>query len=117
MGKQTQKLDESYPSTELVRGTLDLPNTIDKIDSFERRGLLLGLEHTHQLGKILGRNILSAADLISACERLTTCNVDGIQVQIEPGVLIRLKTRAYKQAFPEFLKQTITKALHDYVGW
>jgi len=117
MGKQAQKLDESYPTTELVRGTLDLPDTLDRVEKQGRTGLVLGLDHTHQLSKILGRNILTADDLISACERLTTCNVEGTEVCIEPGLLIRLKSRAMRQPFSEYLTKTITRLLHGEVGW
>lgn len=114
MGKLAQKLDEQYPPAELVRGKLEI---LDEVEAKERSGLVLGLDHMHQLGKILGRNILSASDLIAACERLTNCSVDGVQVQIEPGLLIRLKSRAIRQSFPDYLKSTITRLLHGEAGW
>jgi len=114
MGKQTQKLDENYPAAELIPET---GKYLGGLDSEDRAAVVLTQRQVNELSGILGRNVLHPNDLILACQRLTTCNVEGVQIPIEPGVLIRLKSRAHRQEFPEFLKQMITKSLHDYVGW
>lgn len=110
MGKQTQKLDERYP---------DPPEPVSILDKLEydEEAFLLTRRQCNELGGILGRNILTSVDLIAACTRLTNCNVEGVNIQIEPGVLIRLKSRAMRQTFSEYLKVTITRLLHGEVGW
>jgi hypothetical protein len=80
--------------------------------------LTLSQEDLSRLDRTLGKNIKTSEDLIQACERLTTCNVEGAAVTLEPGLLTRLKSRCPRGvAFPEFIGKEIIRGLHAFVGW
>lgn len=74
-------------------------------------------DEVNRLSAICGKNILTSSDLLSQMTFLTCVSVQGAKIPIEPGLLSRLKSRCYKQEFHVFLKEVITKQLHDYCGW
>tara|TARA_R110000868_G_scaffold411621_1_gene706462 strand:+ start:4675 stop:5010 length:336 start_codon:yes stop_codon:yes gene_type:complete len=69
------------------------------------------------LSAALGKNIMSAEDLVATAEKLSTINVEGVAVMLEPYLLNRLKSRCHpSKKFPEFLKETVIAQLSGYAG-
>lgn len=79
--------------------------------------ITLTQDDVNRLSALVGRNILTRDDLISQVAFLTCVTVDGVQIPLEPGLLSRLKSRCYRTPFPDFLRQTVVKQLHDFAGW
>jgi hypothetical protein len=71
-----------------------------------------------EISPLVGQNIRTREDLIEAVRKLSTVTVEGADVTLEPGLLIRLKSRCLDKArFPEFMRKTVRDCLHSYVGW
>lgn len=62
--------------------------------------------------------ITNQDELMAAISSVTSINVEGVPVTLEPKLLMRLKSRCLdKAAWPGWLKDVVTKQLHDYAGW
>lgn len=71
-----------------------------------------------ELSGYLGRNIDSKAELLYACSRVATVNVQGEEVTLEPMLLTRLKSRCPTSVdFAPWLGKLIKDWAHAYVGW
>lgn len=70
-----------------------------------------------EFARVLSKNIKTKDELMAACRALTTVSVNGIEITLEPGLLTRLKSRCIRRDFSEFLRETIVKDLHSFVGW
>ena len=69
------------------------------------------------LSTALGKNIMSADDLVATAEKLSTINVEGANVTLEPYLLNRLKSRCHpSKKFSEFMKETVIAQLASYAG-
>lgn len=70
-----------------------------------------------QLTMLLGRNIATADDLMSAAKAVTTLSVDGIDITLDSYLLNRLKSRCHPtQDFPTFLRDRVKELLASYAG-
>jgi hypothetical protein len=69
-----------------------------------------------ELSKALGLNITSSAGLVSRVKSMTSLNLDGLEITLEPALLQRLKSRCVRQDFREFVSNEITRQLRAYVG-
>jgi|SRR6185312_1428096 len=79
--------------------------------------LLLTKDDTRLLSSYLGRNIQSRSDLLQAAQKVSTINVNGREITLEPALLQRIKSRCIRADFPLFLEATIKGLLHSFVGW
>lgn len=79
---------------------------------------VLTIGDMNAIGHLLGKNLRTKEDLVRAISALTAISVDGISITLEPGLLQRLKSRCLrKDAFPQWLSDTIKDCLHGFVGW
>lgn len=79
--------------------------------------VILSPDDVIDISKSLGKNIQSAEDLKERCAQVTTLRVDGVEVTLEPRLLMRLKSRCIHRDFKDFLKEVVVKQLHDYAGY
>ncbi len=90
---------------------------LNGIDESSPAVILLS-DDLREISPLVGMNVASREELIEAIQKLATVTVEGAQITLEPGLLIRLKTRCLDKArFPEFLAKTVRDGLHSYVGW
>jgi hypothetical protein len=79
--------------------------------------MMLDDEQLKELSSALGLNISSAAQLVSRVRSMTSFDLDGMQITLEPALLQRLKSRCVgRQDFCEFLSAEITRQLRAFVG-
>ena len=79
-------------------------------------GMELSVDDVHQLNSALGINLQSREQLVSRVKSMTSLNLDGLEVTLEPSLLQRLKSRCVRQDFREFVSNEITRQLRAYVG-
>ena len=104
---------------------LKLKDVMDVMDEVEAVGaeapapaVALTREDLIELSLLLRVNLQTKDELFLACQRLSTINVEGQEISLEPRLLQRLHSRcARNQDFGPWLKSVVVKCLHDYVGW
>ena len=70
------------------------------------------------ISRSIRKNINTQDELMAAIASLTTINVEGIKVALEPKLLMRLKSRCLdKAAWPKWLADAVVRQLHDLAGW
>lgn len=70
------------------------------------------------LSDILRTKIVDRASLIAACIAVRTINVEGVEINLETGLLQRLQSRCIgARKFPDFVRETVKTCLHGFVGW
>lgn len=77
--------------------------------------LLDDLARQH-IEKLLGRNLSSADELVSAVQRALQVRIDDVQIPITPYLLDRLHTRCIGMDFDKFISITITRLLQEFAG-
>lgn len=80
--------------------------------------ITLTLDDLLSISSILHMQIRDRDSLLRAATMLVTASVDGVDIDIEPRLLQRIKSRCPGGVpFPRFLQDTITQQLHAFVGW
>jgi hypothetical protein len=82
--------------------------------------LTLSDEDLERLAKILGTSVPleTIADIEKAAAALRTVSVAGHPVELEKGLITRLRSRCIgNQDFGKWLEAEIKKQLHGLVGW
>lgn len=67
-----------------------------------------------QFEKLLGRNFSTPTALLEAVKKALTIKLSGVDVQLPPQLLTRLKTRCFGKPFPDFLKDQVVHELEEY---
>ena len=79
---------------------------------------VLTREDLIELSLLLRVNLQTKDELFLACQRLSTINVEGQEISLEPRLLQRLHSRcAHNQNFGLWLKSVVVRELHAFVGW
>jgi hypothetical protein len=70
------------------------------------------------ISRSIRKPVATQEELLAAIQSLTAISVEGIPIPLEPRLLMRLKTRCLdKAAWPGWLREVVTRQLHDYAGW
>lgn len=86
--------------------------------SLEDPAVVLTHGEMQDIGRLLGKNLCDKEGLLKAITAATNINIDGVEVNLEPRLLQRLKSRCLKgQSFPEWLRDVTIRQLHDYAGY
>lgn len=79
---------------------------------------MLTQEQMWELSRLLGINLKNGDDLVQQCRRVSTINIEGTPITLEPGLLTRLKSRCPSNvAFDDWLRSRVKEWAHAYVGW
>lgn len=79
--------------------------------------MTLSQSHLDRINYLLGYNVRSPEELIHRIKQSTAITVQGADIPLADGLRVRLKSRAGSQWGQEWIKTTVTRLLHDYVGW
>jgi hypothetical protein len=78
---------------------------------------LLSDEDLGAFSAALGLNIQTKHELLWRVKQMTTVNVEGVKITLDPRLLTRLHSRAVRIPFPDYLRDTVRKALFDVCGY
>lgn len=82
------------------------------------QGMFLRIEDIARLSEVLGVKIHDRDELLAAAISVRTINVGGVAIELEKGLLSRLRSRCIgNQDFGKWLSAEILKQLHGFVGW
>ena len=73
-------------------------------------------DHRQQLDRVLGRNHTTPEELLHSVTRLSAVSVAGVQVDLHPRLLTRLRSRCFGKPFPKFLADLIMEELERFAG-
>lgn len=71
-------------------------------------------EERRDLERILGRNLANSAEALQAVRQALSARIDDVTVPIRPALLHRLKARALRRPFPEFVARTVGEELERF---
>ncbi len=80
------------------------------------KGIWFGDHDRESLEKALGANVSNASDVIGAVRKATKVRLGGIDIQLKPHLLERLKSRCFSQNFDQWLAAEIVKHLEEYTN-
>lgn len=81
------------------------------------KSLFLDDDQLKDLSRSLGLNINSPEQLVSRVKSMSSFDLDGMEISLEPALLQRLKSRCVgRQDFKEFVSAEITRQLRAFVG-
>lgn len=80
------------------------------------RNLFLNNDLRTQLEVMLNSALLTPELVISNIRRALAVRVNDAVVELQPGLLERLKSRHFEGSFTEFLKTKVVEGLETYVG-
>jgi hypothetical protein len=69
-----------------------------------------------RMDRLFGRNFKSSEDLIMQIEKYITARIGEVDIQLQPSLLARLKTRCFGKPFETFLAERIIIGLEEYTG-
>lgn len=69
-----------------------------------------------RLDRLFGRNFQSATELVEAMERYVTARIGEVDIQLQPILLTRLKSRCFGKPFEQFLSERIVTGLEEFAG-
>lgn len=72
--------------------------------------------HRKNIEGLLGANIDSPYKLEALLRNVTTFKVAGVDIQLTPQIINRLKSRSLHHEFNEFLSNLVIRHLEEYVG-
>lgn len=81
-----------------------------------QKPLVIDDESRRELESMLSRNFSSPDALVSSVSRIMTVRLDGLEIQLKPPLLDRLKYRCIGMEWHKFIKQTITQCLESFAG-
>lgn len=73
-------------------------------------------EDRQKLEQLLGKNISDSSQLVRLVVHMVSVGVNGVEIELTPYLLDRLKSRCYGMEFDKFLSMTIRRALEEYAG-
>ena len=69
-----------------------------------------------RLERLFGRNFDKAEQLVEVMERYITARIGEVDVQLNPTLLNRLKSRCFGKPFEQFLTERVVEGLEEYAG-
>ena len=85
-------------------------------ESGNEKPIVIDDETRRQLEQLFRRNISTSKDLLSEVHRAVSVSLAGLEIDLAPRLLERLKTRAIRVPWPEFLKGLIHRRLEEDAG-
>jgi hypothetical protein len=84
----------------------------------EMKPMVLTFVDVQELGGALRKNLLTKEQLIKAVQDATSISVADVQINLDPRLLTRLKSRCMdKPNWERWLAEVVTRQLHDYAGY
>lgn len=68
------------------------------------------------ISEMLGINVNNSDSLRKAVGKMSTLDVEGVKITLEPYLLQRLRTRCLDKDWPNFLARTVRELLAGYAG-
>lgn len=85
-------------------------------DVVSTKPIILSDAARQHLDKLLGRNLSTGDELVSAVQRGLTVRLDELSIPITPYLLDRLRSRCIGMEFDAFMKLILVRMLEEYVG-
>ena len=82
----------------------------------QNKPLILTDSDRQRIEAALAKGFNDGSQLADACSKLTSINVNGLDVNVSEQVIERLRTRCYGMTFDEFVQATVQRLLEVEVG-
>jgi hypothetical protein len=78
--------------------------------------VVLSDDERREIERLIAKNITTGQDLIAILRRILVIDLDGLDIELQPRLLERLKTRCIGVSFDEFMKRTVKRLLEEHAG-
>jgi len=73
-------------------------------------------EERIRLEAVCGKNLNSASEAVEELERRSTISVEGIDIHLEPRLLMRIDSRRFGLSLEEVVRREVVYGLESFVG-